>query len=338
MLVIRHPERSNSMQQKTPHAIVIGATGRLGAACVHEFAAAGWHVSALARSPVREPSHSHPRVAWIAADIADVSKTKAAVNDADVLIHAANPHYTKWPVQALSMAKSALDLAQGTGATFLFPGNVYNFGASMPPVLTEKTAQQPSTVKGKIRCEIESEISSRTARGMRAITLRAGDFFGAGSGSWFDMFVAKSIHRGKLVYPGPLDVMHAWSYLPDLARTFVALANTRKTLEPNAIFHFAGHSVTGREFLRALETAARSCGIAQQGDFTHGTVPWGFYRLLKHFVPILREVVEMEYLWRTPHSLDQSRLVNVIGEVPHTPLVQALAAALDALPDRQYVS
>jgi hypothetical protein len=52
-------------------------------------------------------------------------------------------------------------------------------------------------------------------------------------------------------------------------------------------------------------------------------------------VPILREVVEMEYLWRTPHSLDQSRLVHAIGEVPHTPLVQALAAALDALPDRQ---
>jgi nucleoside-diphosphate-sugar epimerase len=167
---------------------------------------------------------------------------------------------------------------------------------------------------------------------MRAVTLRAGDFFGAGSGSWFDMFVAKSIRRGKLTYPGPLDVMHAWAYLPDLARTFVALAQMRQTLEANAVFHFAGHGVTGNEFLQALETVAHARGITPQGGFTHGAVPWGFYRLLKRFVPILREVVEMEYLWRTPHSLNQDRLVNAIGEVPHTPLVQALAAALDALP------
>jgi nucleoside-diphosphate-sugar epimerase len=320
-------------QQNSPHAIIVGATGRLGAACVQEFAAAGWRVSALARHIPLDKGGSHPGIDWIDADITDVSKASAAVTSADVLIYAANPPYTKWPIQALAMANSALDLARAKRATFFFPGNVYNFGASMPPVLTEQTAQQPSTVKGKIRCDIENEISSRTMQGMRAVTLRAGDFFGAGSGSWLDMFIAKKIQRGKLVYPGPLDVMHAWAYLPDLARTFVALAETRQTLEANAVFHFAGHSVKGREFLHALETAAHSQHLNQRDRFTHGTMPWGFYRLLKHVIPILREVVEMEYLWRTPHSLDETRLQSVIGEVPHTPLVPALAAALAALPN-----
>ena len=41
-----------------------------------------------------------------------------------------------------------------------------------------------------------------------------------------------------------------------------------------------------------------------------------------------RELVEMEYLWRVPHALDGSDLQRQIGEVPTTPLVQALTQSL----------
>ena len=63
---------------------------------------------------------------------------------------------------------------------------------------------------------------------MRAIVLRAGDFFGGGSGSWFDLVIAKEIERSRLTYPGPLDVEHAWAYLPDFAATLVRLAEQRE--------------------------------------------------------------------------------------------------------------
>jgi nucleoside-diphosphate-sugar epimerase len=323
--------------QKTPHVIVVGATGRLGAACVYEFAKAGWRVSAVARHATVAKHSANQNVEWITADVGDIAATGSSISNADVLIYAANPPYTQWRGKALSMAKSALDLAQAKNATFFFPGNVYNFGESMPPVLTEQTPQSPNTVKGQIRCEIEHEISTRTAHGLRAVTLRAGDFFGGGSGSWFDLFIAKSIYRGKLIYPGPLDTKHAWAYLPDLARTFVALANAQlaQPFTAHAVFHFAGHSVTGNEFLDMIESVARSRGNVPDRPLARGKMPWGFYRLLKHFVPILREVVEMEYLWRVPHSLDDTKLKRVIGEVIHTPLNVAFAAALDTLPVRR---
>jgi hypothetical protein len=44
-----------------------------------------------------------------------------------------------------------------------------------------------------------------------------------------------------------------------------------------------------------------------------------------------RELVEMEYLWRVPHALDGSDLQRQIGELPATPLVDALTQALRAL-------
>ena len=81
-----------------------------------------------------------------------------------------------------------------------------------------------------MRVEIEQRIQEACERGMRAIVLRAGDFFGGGSGSWFDLVIAKEIGRGRLTYPGPLDVEHAWAYLPDFAKTLVRLAEQRAEL------------------------------------------------------------------------------------------------------------
>ena len=116
---------------------------------------------------------------------------------------------------------------RSNGATLLFPGSVWNYGRGMPPVLDESTPMQPTTRKGSMRVEIEQRIQEACDRGMRAIVLRAGDFFGGGRGSWFDLVIAKEIERSRLTYPGPLDVVHAWAYLPDFAATLVRLAERR---------------------------------------------------------------------------------------------------------------
>jgi hypothetical protein len=41
-----------------------------------------------------------------------------------------------------------------------------------------------------------------------------------------------------------------------------------------------------------------------------------------------RELLAMRYLWERPHALDGASLRALIGDVPHTPLPQALRAAL----------
>ena len=116
----------------------------------------------------------------------------------------------------------------------LFPGSVWNFGAGMPPVLDETTPMQPTTRKGAMRVEIEQRIREACDRGMRAIVLRAGDFFGGGRGSWFDLVIAKDIARQRLTYPGPLDVVHAWAYLPDFATTMIRLRSLRDVRLPRS--------------------------------------------------------------------------------------------------------
>jgi nucleoside-diphosphate-sugar epimerase len=313
------------MNHPSPTVLVLGANGRFGQAAVAAFADAGWRVLAQARrAPTRAlpPGARHLEVA-----LSDSDAMVAQAAGARVVVYALNPPYTRWQQEVLPLARQGMDVAQRLGATFMLPGNVYNFGQAMPAVLRPDTPQQPSTMKGRIRCALEAEMRSRAALGQRCVVIRAGDFFGGGSGSWFDLAITKSLAQGKLVYPGPLEVAHAWAYLPDLARAFVAAAS-RDALPPFANLHFAGYTLSGAQLLAGVQHAAAALGLQPAKGWRQGGLPWALMRAGGLVVPMWREVVEMAYLWRVPHALDGSALAAALGPVPATPIDAALRAAL----------
>lgn len=304
------------MTRKT--VLILGANGRFGLAAAQAFSAGGWQVLAQVRRALAPGMPAGVRAVDAALD--DTAALAAQAHGASVVVHAANPVYTQWQ-HALPMARAGMDAAQRLGATFMLPGNVYNYGDAMPALLVEDTPEQPSTDKGRIRCAIEAEMAARSEDGLRSIVVRAGDFYGGGPGSWLDLVVARSLPEGKLVYPGPLDLPHAWAYLPDLARCFVALAE-REDLPAAVRFHFPGHTLTGRELLAAIEQAAG------RGPLRRAGFPWWVLRALAWAVPMWREIVKMSYLWRVPHALDGRRLAQAIGPLPGTPLAEAMRAAI----------
>lgn len=306
--------------------LILGANGRLGAAAAKAFAEAGWRVLAQVR---RAPPTAVAGVEPLAISITDTDALAAAATGAGVVVHAVNPLYTRWDAEAMPLLEAGLAVARRLHAHFLLPGNVYNHGEQMPPLLREDTPQRPTTRKGEIRVEMEAAIAAACAAGaISATVIRAGDFFGAGTGSWLDLAIAKSLRAGRLVYPGPMGLAHAWAYLPDLASAFVAVAEQGgsgfRTL------NFGGHTATGAEFLAALEQAAGELGLTPAGGFRHGGMPWGLIRAVGLVHPLWRELARMSYLWRVPHALDGQRLAALPG-VRHTPLQQALRESLCAL-------
>lgn len=315
------------MQSKT--VLVLGANGRFGQAAVQAFAAAGWRVLAQAR---RMPSALPPRARYLGPALEDTDALAAEAAGARAVVYAVNPLYTEWEQHMLPLARQGMAVAERLGAVFMLPGNVYNYGAGMPALLAEDSPERPSTEKGRLRVALEAELRERAAAGrLRAAVIRAGDFYGGGGrGSWFDLAIVKSLRAGKLVYPGPLDVPHAWAYLPDLARAFVALAE--RVDEPGAPafekLHFAGHTLTGRELLDLVEAAAADLGLRPARGLRRGGMPWPLLRAAGVFVPMLREVSRMSYLWRVPHALDGGRLQARVGRLATTPAREAVRRSL----------
>lgn len=300
--------------------IVLGAAGRLGFAAAEAFRDGGWSVKGLVR----------PGSAWRAPrgiDVIETNDRAVAVKEArgtDVVLHALNAPYTGWAQHALPLAYSAIEAAEQSGATLIFPGNVYNYGSAMPPVLDETTPMHPTSRKGKIRDEIELRLREASDRGVRTIVLRAGDFFGRGRGSWFDLVLVKELAKGRITYPGPLDVMHEWAYLPDYIAALIRLAGIRATLGQFETFGFPGHAVTGQEFVSAI---AKATGR----PLKVGHINWWMMRTVGSVWKMGRELSEIGYLWQVPHRIDGTKLAAAIGDIPHTPLETAITRSLREL-------
>jgi nucleoside-diphosphate-sugar epimerase len=310
--------------------LIIGANGRLGRVLASSFAAEGWHVYAQVR---REPAYTQAGVHWVQVPIDNPLALAEKVRSVGIVVHAANPLYTQWGKQAEPLTRCAIETARRVGAILMFPGNVYNFGRKMPELLQESTAQNPTTRKGRIRVELENLLREAAGSGLRSVVIRAGDFFGGpGRGSWFDLIIVKSLRKGIAVYPGPLHAIHAWAYLPDLARAFVKVAEQRALLPMFEVLHFAGHAFTGEELLENLARSARRQGwLLPNVPLQRRSLPWPLLRVAGLAVPMLREVSEMRYLWSVPHRLSGERLAKLIGEAPITPLDRALDETLREL-------
>ena len=321
--------------------LILGANGRFGQAATQAFAQAGWRVLAQMRRASVAPLPTGATA--LALPLADSAALCAQAGTVHAVVHAVNPVYTRWDAEAMPALQQGMAAARALGALFMLPGNVYNFGETMPPLLTEDTPQRASNDSGRMRVAMEDALRDRSAQdsaqdsaqvstrgstqGLRSVVIRAGDFYGCGSGSWLDQAIVKSIRQGKLVYPGPLDLPHAWAYLPDLARAFVAVA----AMPPQRAFetlHFAGHTLTGSELLAALQAAAETLGLRPSRGWRTGGMPWGLIRAVGLVHPPWRELARMSYLWRVPHALSDDALARAVGPLQATPLQQALRASL----------
>jgi nucleoside-diphosphate-sugar epimerase len=302
-------------------AIILGAAGRIGDATARAFLERGWQVRGLARNA--KAATLAPGVEPVNADAFDREALVRACAGAAVIVNALNPQYTEWNEKVLPMARNVAAAAHAAGATHMLPGNVYNFGHAVGIGMREDAPRVPSTEKARIRIAMEDLFAGLAARdGVRTVVLRAGDFYGGPRPeSWLDLIILSKLKKDVFTWPGPLDLPHAFAYLPDLARSFVALAERRDELPVFDSFHFAGHTLTGAGMKAAAEQAVgRPLGLRG--------VPWPLLRLAGLVSPILREVAIMSYLWRTPHSLDGTKLQRFLGEVPSTDPVTAIRQAV----------
>lgn len=318
---------NQNMSEAERAIAILGARGRLGRVVAESFAKAGWKVVAITRDGKPAPDEAaHPNIVYRAADALDAAAIARACADCGYVFNALNPPYTRWHDEALAMADNVIEALSGRDVVHLFAGNVYNFGTTIPAMVDEETTQHGDHPKAAIRIEMERRFEQAAGRGdLQTIILRAGDYFGGtGTGSWFDQVIAAKAAKGVFTYPGPLDTVHAWAYLPDLAQSAVRLAETAASLGAFEVFHFEGHSVTGHQLKQAMEQA-----LARPLKATR--LPWSVIRIGGLVVAMWREISQISYLWHRPHRLSGEKLSSVIGKEPHTPLEPAVRQALNDL-------
>ncbi|WP_147103735.1 NAD(P)H-binding protein [Tateyamaria sp. syn59] len=291
--------------------IVLGAKGRFGRAAVHAFAEAGWRVTRAGRGL--------DGAACVEVDATDTAALVSACAGQDVIVNAVHPPYHHWVTTVPRITQAVIAAARASGATVMIPGNIYNYGREMPSVLREDTPWVANTRKGGVRIRMEQAFRDS---GVRTIVLRGGDFIDTQpSGNWFESYIAPKAGQGKLTYPGPPDLIHAWAYLPDMARAMVGLAERRRDFDTFEEFGFGGYALTGDDLIALVkQVMGKPMRVSR--------LPWWAVRVMGLWSPLMREVVEMRYIWYRPHQVDGTKLEKALPDFRVTPVQDAIATSL----------
>ena len=318
----------NSKMENTKTALILGATGGIGGAVAEGLALRGWCIRALNRNAA-EAASRRPEFDWLQGDAMQAEDVLRAAQGADVIVHAVNPPgYRNWGKLVLPMLDNTIAAAKAVGARIVLPGTVYNFGPDVFPNVTEDSAQQPKTRKGAIRVQMERRLRAAAEQGDAPVVIvRAGDFFGGSrANSWFSQaMVTPGKPISSMTYPGKRGIGHQWAYLPDVAETMIRLIEKGDELPAFAVYHMRGHwDGDGRQMVDAVQ---RVLGHKVKVK----AFPWWFVPLAAPFVPFMRELREMSYLWDVPLEMRNDKLLTVLGEEPHTPIDEAIRSSLTSI-------
>ncbi|MEO8672415.1 MAG: NAD(P)H-binding protein [Tahibacter sp.] len=312
-------------------ALILGATGGIGGAMAQRLHRGGWTVTALHRNAGQQVASDGIR--WIQGDAMNAADVAHAARGAAVIVHAVNPPgYRNWAQLVLPMLDNSIAAARAAGSRIVLPGTVYNYGTDAFPVVHEDSPQNAFTRKGAIRVEMERRLATASTTGVRSLIVRAGDYFGPNAANnWFSQALVKPGQPVTTINnPGKFGIAHQWAYLPDVAETMCQLLAREATLDDFARFHLQGHwDHDGTQMVNAI----RRVVLEENPTATVRikSLPWWAMMAIAPFVPTLREMREMRYLWKTPVRLDNARLLKVLAEEPHTGLDEAVRTTLIGL-------
>ena len=226
--------------------VVLGASGGIGNALVHELVARGRRVRGVNRSGRADVPAG---VEVCAGDLLDPGSLRSACQDAGVIYTCANIPYTEWGQKLAPMMENVIQAAAGANAKLVYIDNLYAYGKMQEP-MSEDTPYRPTGHKGTLRARLANQLMAAHQQGtVCAVIGRASDFYGPNANAIAGNFAMRQLLAGKrAMWLGNLDMPHTLTYLPDFARGLATLAECETVW--GQVWHVpAAEPITGRQYL-----------------------------------------------------------------------------------------
>ena len=280
---------------------VLFGAGQVGYPLAQRLLAAGKRVRIAKRSSAHVPAGSEV----VLGDAADPAFCVTAARGAGTVYHCMNPPYDAriWAELVPRYMDNLIAASGGTGARLVVLDNLYMLGRSRGLPLNEDTPMNPCSRKGEIRARAAERLFEAHRRGdVIATSGRASDFYGPGGTQTGlgDFFWPRAL-PGKTAYsPIPLDAIHTYHYIPDVA-------------EGLAMLGCADTSAYGRPWMLPCAPAGTLREVVSRlasklgQELNVRQVPRWMLKTIAVVVPLMRELDEMLYQWDEPFVVDDRR-------------------------------
>ena len=288
--------------------VIVGA-GPVGTETARLLAARGDSVVAVTRSG-RRPDV--PGVERVATDAADTEALSRLAEGATALFNCANPpDYTHWATWWPPLAESLLVAAERSGATLVTASTLYGYGPTDAPMV-EGQPDRATDPKGRMRAGMWAEAKARhDADRIRAVEVRGSDYLGAGvRGNGHITRHVPPAMQGKAAWVmGSPDLPHTWTDVLDMARSLVTLAG-RPDLSGRVWHAPSNPARTQREALTDVLTAVGKPAVRMH------SMPKPVLTAVGVFVPLVRQLNEMGYMFRRSYVMDSTHSQQTLGLTP----------------------
>jgi nucleoside-diphosphate-sugar epimerase len=313
------------MKDTSQNFLVLGATGSIGYAFTKLLLEQQQPVTILVRNRLKaEQLFGHPaHLTIVEGNAQDRAQLIDLGKQATHIFHGINYPYHKWEGNMERSTQLIIDAASANKATILFPGNVYNYGNIKTPI-KEDSPEKPGTRKGVIRVRLEQLLHQAAEQGLcRVLVVRLPDFWGPNVLNEGIAPIFKGALKGNAMpWLYRNDIPHQLVYTPDAARVIYELVRI-KPEKPFAVYNYGGEVVPS---IKSWQSQIAAAAGTKPRYRLHSKF---LFKALGLFMPVMREIAEMGYLWENTIQLNDDKLRRTLPKLPQTPMPQALEETLD---------
>jgi len=286
---------------------ILGSGGGIGVPLAKELKNYTDRIRLVARNPKKVNDNDE----LFAADVINPEQIDKAIAGSEVVYVTIGFEYNlkAWQRNWPAFLHEVINSCKKHNSKLVFFDNIYMYGKSSVPFMTEKALIDPPSEKGKVRQILREMILQEIAKNrLTALIARAADFYGPeNKNSALTIMVAENLMKGKKAQIfGDSDKIHTYTYTPDAAKATAILGNT-----PDA-YNQEWHVPTTKEKLTTLqwiELIAKELNAEPKVR----KVPAFMLHLLGLFVPIMREFPEMLYQYEQDYIFDSSKFEKRFG-------------------------
>lgn len=324
----------NTTSSKPINTLVLGATGSIGYAVTANLLTRQLPVTILVRNRAKADAlfPNAPTLTIVEGDAQDAALLNRIVTDERTapthIFHGINYPYNEWfgnmdTVTQKVINAAAKSVAGSRMATIVFPGNIYNFGNSREPI-RESSRPNPITRKGQLRVAIEAMLEQAANAGTcRVLTVRLPDFWGPNVLNAGVRPIFEGALNGKAMpWLINADIPHQSVYTKDAAEIIVRLMLQPDSSDGYAAWNYGGTTLPSMRWFFGQIAALTGKPLKLQ---VHNRL---MIRFLGLFMPVIREVQEMLYLYENTVLLDDRKVRSLFPDFQETPIPEALTETL----------
>ncbi|MBK7696772.1 MAG: NAD(P)H-binding protein [Saprospiraceae bacterium] len=213
-----------------------------------------------------------------------------------------------WP----PFIKNVIDACMQHNAKMVFFDNIYAIGGDNVKHITEESPMSPCSKKGDVRAEVDKIILDAIEnRKLNAIIARSPDFFSEVKATSMAMnLIYDNLIKGKKAqWLCDAKKVHNMGYVPDLAKGTAILGNTPDAY--NQIWNLPTDSekITGEGWINLFAKEMNTSNKYQ-------VLPNWLIKVLGLFIPIMKELPEMNYQYDRDYFFDSSKFNRRFNYTP----------------------